>query len=246
MLGYALTVVIGVSLGALGSGGAILMLPMLVYVAGYRPEDAVAMSLAVMAVTSAVGALAHGRRGDFSVRLAIVFGGGGAVGAFAGSTLTRLVPPYLLMAMFGALLLIVGIQMLRDHEVLVCANPCLPPRCFLIAAGIGVLTGFLGVGGGFLLVPALMRFAGLEHRAAVGTSLALIAVNSVSGLAGQLRHAPLDWTQAAFFAGFAVAGVIGGFVLSQRAPETALKTAFGWLLVAIGAGVTVSNLARMT
>lgn len=246
MVAYALTVLIGVSLGALGSGGAILMLPMLVYVAGFTPEDAVTMSLAVMAATSLVGSAAHLRRGNFSGRLALVFGLGGAVGAYVGSMFTRLVPANVLMLLFGALLLFVGIQTLRDKHALTCSNPCLPPRCFLIAAAIGLLTGFLGVGGGFLLVPALMRFAGLEHRSAVGTSLALIGLNSLAGLAGQLQHGPPEWSQVAAFAGFAVAGVFAGFLVAHRAPALALKTAFAWLLILVGAGVTVSNAARMT
>jgi uncharacterized membrane protein YfcA len=246
MVAYALTVLIGVSLGALGAGGAILMLPMLVYVAGFAPQDAVAMSLAVMAATSLVGSAAYVRRGDFSIRLAVVFGLGGAVGAYAGSMFTRMVPPQVLMLLFGALLLFVGIQTLRDKQALTCSNPCLPPRCFLIAAAIGLLTGFLGVGGGFLLVPALMRFAGLEQRSAIGTSLALIGVNSIAGLAGQLQHVSLDWVQAAYFIGFAVTGVFGGFLVARRAPAMALKTAFAWLLVVIGAAVTVSNAANMT
>jgi uncharacterized membrane protein YfcA len=246
MVAYALTVLIGASLGALGSGGAILMLPMLVYVAGFAPGDAVTMSLAVMAATSLAGSAAYVRRGDFSARLAVVFGLGGAVGAYVGAMFTRLVPPHVLMLLFGGLLLFVGVQTLRDKHALTCSNPCLPPRCFLIAGAIGLLTGFLGVGGGFLLVPALMRFAGLEHRSAVGTSLALIGLNSVAGLAGHLRHGPLDWTHAAAFAAFALTGVFAGFLISRRAPAAALKTAFAWLLILVGAGVTVSNAARMT
>lgn len=246
MVAYALTVLIGVSLGALGAGGAILMLPMLVYVAGFAPQDAVAMSLAVTAATSLVGAVAYVRRGDFSVRLAAVFGIGGIVGAYIGSMFTRLVSPQVLMLAFGVLLLAVGIQTLRDQQALTCSDPCLPPRCFLIAAAIGLLTGFLGVGGGFLLVPALMRFAGLDQRSAVGTSLALIGLNSIAGLAGQLRYVSLDWAQAAGFVGFAVAGVFGGFLVAKRAPGAVLRTAFGLLLVLIGAGVTVSNVAKMT
>lgn len=245
MVAYALTVLIGVSLGALGSGGAILMLPMLVYVAGFAPGDAVTMSLAVMAATSLVGSAAYVGRGHFDGRLALVFGFGGAVGAYVGSMFTRLVPPQILMLLFGALLLFVGIQTLRDKQALTCSNPCLPPRCFLIAGAIGLLTGFLGVGGGFLLVPALMRFAGLEHRSAVGTSLAVIGLNSIAGLVGHLQFGSLDWSQAAYFAAFAVAGVFGGFLVARNTRAAVLKTAFGWLLVLVGAGVTVSNAARM-
>lgn len=243
MAAYALTLLIGLSLGVLGAGGAILLLPVLVYVAGLAPSSAIPASMAVMAATSAVGAAGYLRRGDVSKRLALVFGLGGAVGAFAGSSFTHLVPERTIMLIFAATLVAVGVTMLTRRDALTCSNPCLPPRCFLIAVGIGLITGFLGVGGGFLLVPALMRFAGLGPRAATGTSLALIAVNATVGLSGQLRYVTLDWGLAAGFLGFALVGMLAGVRIAPRLPERRLQQGLALLLAAVGVAVGAANLA---
>lgn len=242
---YLLTLTIGLSLGVLGAGGAILLLPVLVYVAGVAPPQAVPMSMAVMSVTSLVGALGYLRRGDVSLRLAVVFGLGGMAGAFTGTHFTHLVPPRILMLIFAGVLLVVGTLMLTRRNALTCSQPCLPPRCFTIAFSIGLLTGLLGVGGGFLLVPALMRFAGLPPRAAAGTSLALISLNSFVGLAGQLRFVSLDWAAAASMLLFAVVGLVGGLMLAPRMQGDHLKRALAVLLVAIGLGIGIANLAAM-
>jgi uncharacterized membrane protein YfcA len=238
---YALTVLIGLSLGALGSGGAILMLPLLVYAAAIPVGQAVPMSLAVVAVTSAAGALGYVRDGSFNPRLALVFGLGGVGGAFAGSMATHMVPHRVLMLLFSTLLLFVGVRMLVSRQPLTCPNPCLPPRCFLIAFGIGLLTGFLGVGGGFLLVPALMRFAGLTQRPAVGTSLALISANSVSGLLGHLRYTTLDWQWTGGFLVFALLGLGLGLMVAKQVPAATLQRVFAVLLVGIGLGIGLAN-----
>jgi hypothetical protein len=240
---YALTLLIGLSLGVLGAGGAILMVPVLIYVAGLAPSAAIPVSMAVMSVTSAAGATGYLKRGDVSPRLAVVFGLGGALGAFAGSSFTHLLPERWLLLIFAAMLVVVGVTMLTRRDSLTCSNPCLPPRCFLIAAGIGLITGFLGVGGGFLLVPALMRFAGLGPRAATGTSLALIAINAAVGLAGQLRYVSLDWRLAAGYLAFALAGMLLGVRIAPRLPERRLQHALAALLAAIGAAIGAANLA---
>ncbi|MCX6598623.1 MAG: sulfite exporter TauE/SafE family protein, partial [Acidobacteria bacterium] len=127
---YLLTLLIGLSLGVLGAGGAILLLPVLVYVAGVAPPQAVPMSMAVMSVTSLVGALGYLRRGDVSLRLAVVFGLGGMAGALTVTHFTHLVPPRILMLIFAGVLLVVGTLMLTRRNALTCSQPCLPPRCF--------------------------------------------------------------------------------------------------------------------
>jgi uncharacterized membrane protein YfcA len=239
---FAFTILIGLSIGALGSGGAILMLPLLVYINRTPVEQAVPMSLAVVAVTSAAGALGYIRGGSFNPKLAAVFGTGGVAGALVGSAATRGVPAKVLMLLFASLLLFVGVRMLASRAALTCANPCLPARCFLIAFGIGLLTGFLGVGGGFLLVPALQRYAGLDQRSAVGTSLSLTSVNSLAGLGGHLRYQPLDWMLAGQFLIFALIGLGVGLIVSRWAPARALNLAFAWLLIGIGGGIAAAQM----
>lgn len=244
-LAYALTLAIGLSLGMLGAGGAILLLPVLVYVAGMAPPQAVPMSMAVMSITSLTGALGYLRRGDVSLRLAVVFGSGGMAGAFTGTHFTHLVPARVLMLIFAGVLLAVGTLMLLRRNALTCSQPCLPPRCFMIAFSIGLLTGLLGVGGGFLLVPALMRFAGLQARAAAGTSLALISLNSFVGLAGQLRFVSVDWVAAGSILIFAVAGLLVGLRICSRIEVEYLKRGLAVLLVTIGLGIAIANVVGM-
>lgn len=242
MLLFALTLGIGLTLGALGSGGAILLLPALIYVGKLPAQTAVATSMAAIVAVSSAGAFLYLRRGMFSARLAVVFGLAGILGAFVGSTFTRLVPSGVLMLLLSAVLMIVGARMLSGAQALYCPNPCLPPRCALIAFGIGLLTGFLGVGGGFLIVPALMRFAGLDQKSAAGTSLALIAVNSLSGLLGQLRYVTPDWRLTLMLIVFALAGMTVGIRLADRLPADALRRGFALLVITIGITVAGINL----
>lgn len=232
-MAYALTILIGLSLGTFGAGGAILLLPVLVHVAKVPPPQAIPMSMAIMSVTSLAGALGYLRRGELPKRVSLVFGLGGMTGAFAGSWLTHLVAPATVMTIFSIVLAVVGTFMLTRRNALTCSDPCLPPRCFAIAAAIGVLTGFLGVGGGFLLVPALMRFAGLSPRQAAGTSLALIGVNSLTGLAGQLRFVSVDWNAILWLLLAALTGLAVGLWLSRRVPGDRFRPVLGVLLLSV-------------
>src|SRR5690349_20961250 len=147
---------IGLSLGLLGSGGSIVTLPVLVYVAGVPVQAAVGMSLAIVGGTSAAGAWWKQRQGLVHWRAAMLFGFSGIPGAVAGAQFTPLVSPVVLMLLFASLMTVVAVRMLarRGDEVLNPLPDCRPVRCGLAGFGVGVLTGFLGVGGGFLIVPA--------------------------------------------------------------------------------------------
>ncbi len=230
-----LAVLIGVSLGALGSGGSIVTVPVLVYVAGIPPKTAVAMSLVIVGATSLAAGFFHHRRGNFHNKAAIVFCGAGIVGAFFGSMLTHLISSRALMLAFAALMLVVGSLMLRPRNILG------EPRRFHVGRGlivgllVGVLTGFLGVGGGFLIVPALVFTSGLDTKEAIGTSLAIIAFNSASGLIGQLRYVHVDWVTTLEFLASSLAGMGLGVAVASRLPEPALRRAFAGALLAIGA-----------
>ena len=172
---------VGVSLGLLGSGGSIVTLPILVYVAGIPVDQAVGMSLVIVGGTSALGSLLHLRRGDFDWRAAMFFSASGIVGAVIGAKFTHLVSALLLMFLFGTLMLVVGMRMLRHDGTNPSSHECRPVRCLAVGVAVGVLTGVLGVGGGFLILPALVLFAGLEMKPAIGTSLATQPRFSVGG-----------------------------------------------------------------
>lgn len=236
-LAFLFALIIGLSLGALGSGGSIITLPVLVYVARINPKSAVGMSMAIVGVTSMVAGLLHWRRGRLHTTAALLLGVTGMGTAYLGSAFTHLVSSSALLLIFAAIMFIVGSIMLRGgfHELT--PGQCRPLRCAVVGAAVGVLTGFLGVGGGFLIVPALVLFAGVDTKKAVGTSLAIIALNSFAGLFGQLRYAPVDWLLTAEFTLLALAGMLLGFALSNRVSEPALRKAFAVLLLVVAVSV---------
>jgi hypothetical protein len=236
-LALLLAVLIGVSLGTLGSGGSIITMPVLVYVAGVPAHDAVAMSLVIVGTTAAIGSYLQSRTGGFHGRAAAAFAVTGALGAFAGAKLTHLVPGGTLMAIFAALMLLAGWRMLAPAGEAAEPGTCRIPRCAAIGLAVGVLTGFLGIGGGFLIVPALVLAAGLEMKRAVPTSLAIIAFNAAGGLAGQLRVAAFDWALTAAFLGSALIGMIGGSMMTMRMSGVALRRGFAWAVIGLGAAI---------
>jgi uncharacterized membrane protein YfcA len=141
------------------------------------------------------------------------------------------------MLTFAALMLVAGTAMLRERPARHEAVQCRTWPCLGIGATVGLLTGFLGVGGGFLIVPALVLFAGIETRIAIGTSLAVIAFNALAGLVGQLRHTSFDWPVALAFLGVALAGMAAGLRVAQRVSGATLRRAFAWLIVALALSV---------
>ena len=232
---------IGLSLGLTGAGGSILTLPVLVYLAGIAPRQAVGLSLLIVGVAALAGAWQRGRAGEVHFKAAGMFALSGMVGAALGAKLTPLLSPSALMITFAVLMAVVAVRMLRPADAAQRMAPeCRPLRCLLAGAGVGVLTGFLGVGGGFLLMPGLVKFARLPVRIATGTSLAVIACNSAAGFVSHLGEAPTPWILAAVFSVIAGAGVLVGGRVASRLPETALRRAFA-LLVLTTAGIVLWN-----
>jgi uncharacterized membrane protein YfcA len=243
MLAFALllALAIGLSLGLLGSGGSIITLPVLVYVAGISAHEAVGMSLVVVGGTSIVGSLLNARRGSLDWKAGAFFSVSGMVGAFVGAKFTHMVSALVLLLLFGVLMLVVGVRMLLKNETNTPPQQCCPWRCLGVGVMVGVLTGFLGVGGGFLILPALVLFAGLEMKRAIGTSLAVIAVNCVGGLIGQLRYTSLNWLLTLAFLAAAVAGIMAGAALSERLPATNLRRGFAWCVLLLGIALVAWN-----
>lgn len=241
-LALTLAVAIGLALGLMGGGGAIITVPVLVYAAQVPPGQAVGMSLAVVGVTSLVGALLKARQGFIHVRAALWFSGAGIVGALAGAQLTPLVSPRMLLVLFALLMVAVAVAMLlRKEELLEPLPECRPWRCGLAGLAVGVLTGFLGVGGGFLLVPAMVLFARLPLKVAIGTSLAVIAVNSFAGIAGHWRHMEFNGPLTGGFTAAALLGMGAGLLLTKRVPVRRLSTGFAWFVLAVAGFVLFKN-----
>jgi uncharacterized protein len=215
----------------------------LVYAACVPPQQAVGMSLAVVGGTSLAATFMNARSGLVHLKAATLFSLTGIVGALAGAQLTHLVSPAVLMLIFAALMIVIATLMLRGGTLHAPdkAEQCTWQRCSITGLIIGGLTGFLGVGGGFLIVPALVFFGHLPLKSAIITSLLVIAVNSLAGLAGHLHQAPFDWTIAAMFLAASLLGMLGGRFLAHRLAVGHLRVAFAWFVLAVGAFVIIKN-----
>lgn len=237
-----LTIAVGVVLGTMGSGGSIVMVPVLVYVAGLTPGDAIVVSLGVVGGTSLLGAWRRLRAGQFHWRAVKFLSLTGIGGAVLGGRWTHLVDPRLLMLLFAALMLVVGTTMVRGRGTGERAPTCRPLLCMTIGAVIGILTGFLGVGGGFMIVPALVFLAGIDTASAIGASLAIIALNSFGGLLGHLEAVPDLWRDSLLYLLAAVAGMLAGARLGIGLPERTLQRGFGAMVLAVGAAIAGTTL----
>jgi uncharacterized protein len=241
-LALGLAIIIGISLGVLGGGGSIVTMPVLVYIAGIDPKTAVGMSLAIVGGTSLAGSYLHYRARNFHGKAAGLFGISGIAGAFFGAMFTHFIRSSTLMLSFAVLMLLVGALMLFGRPNPSGTNRFLAKRCLLVGALVGVLTGFLGVGGGFLIVPALMFTAGVEPKKAIGSSLAIIAFNSIAGLLGQLRFVHIDWRLTCLFLIASLTGMGFGLAIVRRVPERNIRIAFACALLAIGGFIAFKNL----
>ncbi|MHB0968859.1 MAG: sulfite exporter TauE/SafE family protein [Thermoanaerobaculia bacterium] len=246
-IGVVLSALIGVSLGLLGGGGSIITLPILVYVIGVPPHEAVGMSLAVVGATSLVAAVLHHREGRVDVRVGVLFAVAGFATAFFGSRITHLLAPEVLLLAFAAVMIVVGALMLRGRGGAQAApHGRSAVRAIGAGAGVGLLTGVLGVGGGFLIVPALLFFGGLAMREAVGTSLVVIAANCAAGLAGHLRYESIDLEVTGLVTAAAVVGSIIGSRLSGRVSPVALRKVFAVAILLVAAFLIAQNAPLIT
>lgn len=238
-----LAVLVGLSLGLLGGGGSILVVPLLTYVGGLDPREAIATSLFVVGATSLVSMIGHARRGNVQWRTGLIFGAAGMVGAFLGGLAGGRIPGTILMVAFALMMIATAGAMIKGrknrdgqtHE-----HPLW--RILLDGLVVGAATGLVGAGGGFLVVPALVLLAGLPMTAAVGTSLLVIAMKSFAGLAGYLTSVSLDWPLVAAVTAAAVVGSFIGLRLSSVVPEKALRKGFGYFVLLMGAFVLSQEL----
>lgn len=239
-LGLALSLLIGVSLGFFGGGGSILTVPLLVYVFGLAPKEAIASSLLVVAVASLSGAYQHGRAGNVELRVALLFGAAGMLGAYLGARAGAFVDGQLLLLLFAAMMMGTAIAMWRGRRAPASeAVRRAPTRLLAQGFAVGLLTGLIGAGGGFLIVPALALWAGLSMPAAVGTSLVIIVLNTLAGFLGQIAHVDVDYRLVAGVSAAAVAGSFGGARFARRVDPASLRRAFAGFVLAMAAVIFV-------
>ncbi|MFI1188998.1 sulfite exporter TauE/SafE family protein [Streptomyces californicus] len=227
---------IGTALGALGGGGSVLAVPALIYLLGFSPASATTAALIIVAATSAIALYAHARDGDVAWRTGTLFALAGIGPAFLAGTAAGRLPAAMLTGAFSVVAALAALRMLRPAGSEP-AGRVRPAKAAGAGAGLGAVTGFLGVGGGFLAVPALVGVVGLRMKQAVGTSLLVISVNSLAALAARTGAGgdELRWEVIAPFAGAAILGAWDGKRLASRITGQALQRVFAFVLLAVAA-----------
>jgi prepilin-type N-terminal cleavage/methylation domain-containing protein len=259
LAGYIASLFIGISLGLIGGGGSILTVPVMVYLFGLQPLLATSYSLFVVGSTSFVGAFSNLRKGMVNVKAALLFGASSIATVFLtrkflvpaipkdiftirGFTITE---SMLTMVLFAILMLVASVSMIRNKKVVKHEEENKDHFRFgkLVTYGItiGLVTGLLGAGGGFLLIPALVLLLKLPMKKAIGTSLMIIALNSLVGFTGDLGHFSIDWFFLVKVTAIAIAGIFIGGALSKKIPGEKLKKGFGWFVLVMGIYIIVKE-----
>ncbi len=255
ILGYILAVTIGISLGLLGGGGSVLALPVLVYVMGVEPKAAIAMTLIIVGTGSLIGAIPHALRGNVDLKTTLVFGLATTIGAYGGARIATLpfVSSTFQLLLFAVAMLLAAVLMIRrssnpppEEEDLLVKPLC--KYCWLWlpteGVGVGMLTGLVGVGGGFAIVPALVLLGKVPIKKAIGSSLLIISANAIAGLLGYLGRVSLDWSLTVTFTFLAALGTVLGGYLAQYVEAKNLQKAFGYFLLGVAAFVLFQNRPR--
>lgn len=237
---------IGLTLGLLGGGGSILTVPALVYLVGQSPQVAVTASLIIVGANSLLGAYFHRAQGTLNWRVALTFGGVGMIAAYWAAGLSHLFSSTMLLILFAVLMLVVGTLMILRKTP---AEETHSTRSWVVilasGAGVGLLTGILGVGGGFLIVPALVMLVGLPMRQAVGTSLVIIAMNSLAGLLGHLGQTALDYGTISLFVAAGLAGTFLGVYLTKMIRAEQLRRMFAGFVILLALFLLYDNLPKL-
>ena len=244
ILGYILATLIGLSLGVMGGGGSILTVPILVYVLKFDPKQAIALSLAIVGATSLIGSFGHYKKGNINLKVAYLFGPFAMIGTYLGAKLSAYISGSAQLIFFAIIMIIASYFMFKgrseddDIEEVKKLNISL-----IIAEGIivGIVTGIVGVGGGFLIVPALVLLAGIKMKQAVGTSLLIISLKSFSGFYGYLNQVEVPWQFLGIFVIFTAIGILIGNKLVDHISNRKLKKGFAIFLVIMGIFILYKN-----
>lgn len=234
---------IGLSLGVFGSGGSLLTVALFVY-EDIGAQAAIGTSLFVVALTAGAALIQHARAGHVRWRMGALFAAGGMAGAYAGGFAAGFIPAALLLWLLATVMTASAVLMLRPRsaETARPAHAVTPAPLMAQGALTGALTGLVGAGGGFLVVPALVLLSGMPMREAVGTSLLVIMLNATAGFAGHSAHIQIDYALAVVVTLFAIAGTFLGHRLSQRIPLVRLTKGFAWFILAVAAWLVYRQL----
>jgi uncharacterized membrane protein YfcA len=244
---FVLAASIGLVLGALGGGGSILTVPVLVYGLGIDPKQAVAMSLPIVALTSLVAMTSYWRTRDLNLRWAFMFGLFAMAGAYGGARIGVLLPAAVQLTLLALVSVAAGLSMTRSSasagrpSAVGGEHPRLSWLAALSTVAVGIVTGLVGIGGGFLIVPVLVLLMHLPMRVAVGTSLLVIAMNAAAGLLGYAGSVSIPWSFVLVFAATSAVGALAGAWPGARASAATLQRAFGILLFVMAAAMLFDN-----
>jgi uncharacterized membrane protein YfcA len=254
-IGFILAIAVGLSLGLIGGGGSILAVPILKYVIGVSTKQAIAMSLLIVGVVSLIGLIPHWQQGNVNLPVALSFIPPAMIGAFGGAKITELpqITETIQIISFGVIMFLASIFMIRKNPAkreknrtkqLINRQDNYPQLKKIILTifqglGVGILTGFVGVGGGFLIIPALVLVGNIPMKEAVGTSLLIIACNSASGFIGYLNQVDLDWLIVSGFSLASVIGIITGAHLSKIIHPQYLQQAFGYFVLVVAVFILI-------
>jgi len=242
----------GFMLGIFGSGGSIATTPALLYLLNVEPKSAIAMSLGIVAITATISAFQHWRHGNVNLKVTAVFGAFGVMGTYAGALLGIITPVTIQLTIFALVMYAAAWKMLKPQHksvgaaaVIDCPNgDCDEFQYTHIAIhgiAVGVLTGVVGVGGGFLIVPALVLLSGLPMKQAIGTSLGIVALKSFAGFAGYAGAVDINYTLMANFTAVAIVASFIGSLISHRLPSTLLQKGFGSFLVVVASYIILKS-----
>lgn len=241
LLVVILSALIGLSLGLLGGGGSILTIPMLLFTTKMAAQEAIATSLCVVASTSLVALIAHARAGRVHWRTGFYLGGASMLAAFGAGQLASFVPAPLLIMLLAVVMIMMAVAMLRPPRITLTQENSLDPsapvpsiplkKAILFGTILGTVTGLVGAGGGFLIVPILVLLGGLPMHNAAATSLLVIAMNTTAAFLGQITHIRLDWGLVSVISAASVSGSVIGSLYAHRVPQKVLRTAFAWLVL---------------
>ena len=254
--GYFLALLVGISLGLVGSGGSILTLPILVYILGFDAVTATGYSLFVVGGTALVGGLRNAYQHNVNFHIVLLFGIPSLITAYLvraflipaiphtiltvnSFTITK---PLLLMVLFASIMLLAALKMIRSVPVISSVENLSKRKIIISGIVTGLLAGAVGAGGGFLIIPALVFLAGLPMKKAVGTSLFIIAVQSLAGFAGDAFGQAIDWAFLLPFTAVAIAGIFIGIVVSRKINAEKLKQGFGYFVLLMGLYIMVKEL----
>lgn len=256
-IGYFLSILVGISLGLIGSGGSILMIPILVYVMNISASISTTYSLFIVGISALIGSYQGHKLGLLDYKIGFYFGLPSVISIYVmRKYLMPLLPDILwktdffvlekdtlIMAVFSILMISASFSMIKIKSISQNKNENINFKMiFLKGILVGVLSGFVGIGGGFLIIPTLLFSAKLEMKKAVSTSLLIISVNALVGFLGSLENVVIHWNFLLFFTLFSVIGILIGMYLSQKISNEKLKPAFGWFIFIIGIFVIVQEI----